>query len=144
MPPSADTSGRSRTPLSDYVLKYMERTQVSANQLAQRCIDPENPSRPIYPQWLKALWEARLDSAPALWRLRALSVGLGAEVTLLKRLAAAQWLELEYEVEEAEIEGAAGTEVIMIPVKAGLPEARRRRILQMAALLAEDDTEDAS
>ncbi len=139
MPPSADRSGRSRTPLSDYVHEYMERTGVSANEFAQRCIDPENPARPVYPQWLKTLRSGRMESAPELWRLRALAVGLGVDLDLLKRLTASQWLELNYDVEEV----PAGRDILMIPVRADLPEARRRRIRKMAELMALDDAEDA-
>mgnify|MGYP000600670648 CR=1 FL=1 len=121
---------RGRTPLSDYVREVFERSQMSKQAFVRACVDPQDPTRSIYIQWMDQLMEGR-GPMPELWRLRALAVGTGADVEELKAMAAAQWL--EYDVEEVH----AGDDVIMIPVK-GVGEATRRRIRQMAELMIEE------
>ncbi|MGW4426083.1 helix-turn-helix domain-containing protein [Streptosporangium sp. NPDC004631] len=132
MPPQQDDQGRdSRTPLSDYVRAAYERSGLSKNAFAQMCVDPQDPTRSIYNQWLDQLMTAR-GPLPEPWRLRALAAGIGVDVEDLKRLAAAQWL--DYKVEEA----YAGDDVIMIPVKGPISEATRLRIRRMVELLVEE------
>ncbi|GIH91993.1 hypothetical protein ACFFMN_33705 [Planobispora siamensis] len=139
-----------RTPLSDHVRTYLERAEsrgVSKNRFVTSCVDPLNPTKQIYGQWLDALLDGR-GPMPELWRLRALAAGMGAdpealkagrsrELEELKRMAAAQWL--EYEVEEIR----HGDDVIILPVRNGLSEAARRRVRRVAeaALAAEEDEE---
>jgi len=123
-----------RTPLSDLVREYLDRTNISKNQFVRSCVDPQHPERSIYIQWLDALVDGR-GPMPELWRLRALAVGLGADLEEVKRMAAIQWL--DYEVEQVQ----AGDEVIMIPVKKPVSEATRRRIRRLAETLLEEDQE---
>lgn len=122
-------------PLSDYVRNAYMRSGLSKIRFVQACVDPLDPTRAIYSQWLDQLMTGR-GPLPEPWRLRALAAGIGVDVEKLKRLAAAQWLELDYEVEEAE--GGSG-DVIMIPVKKRVSEATRRRIRRMAEVMAEED-----
>lgn len=129
-------SGGARTPLSDYVREWWEKASASGmskSAFLSRCVDPQDPSTVLYPQWFDTLLSGR-GPMPELWRLRALAAGMGVEVDLLKRLAAAQWLELE------EFR-APGGDVILIPVRPGLSEAARRRVRRVAeaAVAAELD-----
>lgn len=132
MPPSEMGGQGSRTPLSDYVRDYLAMTKVSKNQFAQGCVDPDDPRRVIYIQWLESLLLGR-GPAPELWRLRALSVGMRADLEELKRMAAAQWL--EYAVEETRTE----SEAILVAVPPGLSEESRRRIRRMAEAMAREE-----
>jgi hypothetical protein len=119
--------------LSDFVAAYIERTQISKNQFVQKCVDPLDPSRVIYIQWLDTILAGR-GPMPELWRLRALAVGMGVDLEELQRRAVAQWL--DYSLEDARPD----PDVIAIPVKPGTSDATRRRIRRMAELLiAEDD-----
>jgi len=142
------TSSRS-TPLSDYVKAYMQREDLSANRLAGRARDPETGQR-ILVQWLINLTNAQLtDKAPEMWRLRALAAGMSTSHTgsldsaryreqldIVKRLTAAQWLDLEV----LDVETSTG-DIVTVSVPPTLsPEARdriRRWAEQMARDLAE-------
>ncbi|MDF5758557.1 hypothetical protein [Spongiactinospora sp. TRM90649] len=122
----------SRTPLSDYVNAYLERTQITRHQLSKRSVDPENPRNVIYPQWLEALQGARAP-APELWRLRALAAGTNTSLDQLKQMAAKQWL--EYDVAEVLSDG----ELLMIAVPRSLSEEKRRRIKRLAEAMAREE-----
>lgn len=133
MPPHTARQGDARTPLSDYVRDYLERTKVSKNQFSLRCVDPEDPQRVIYIQWLDRLLNGS-GPAPELWRLRALAAGMGANLEDLKRMAAIQWL--DYDV--AEIRDSDG--VVMIPVRRPVSEAELQQITRVTrAILGEDE-----
>ena len=143
MPPRPDSAPH--TPLSDYIREYMQREEISANKLAARCKDPETGQR-ILVQWLLNLASARItDRAPELWRLRALAAGLSTtdagldraryreQVEVMKRLTAAQWLQMEV-LEAKDGDGS----VITISVPPDLSPAARERLRQWAEQMARD------
>ncbi len=132
MPPTEKEVKGSRTPLSDYVRDYLTRTRISKSQFVQGCVDPDDPTRAIYIQWLDGLLAGR-GPAPELWRLRALSVGMRASLEELKRMAAAQWL--EYAVEELRV----GEQAILIAIPPGLSDEKRQRIKRLAEAMAREE-----
>ena len=151
MPSRADTGTRSRkTPLSDYVQAHMDAQALSANQLAGRSRDPETGQR-ILVQWLLNLVQDKLtDKAPERWRLRALAAGMATTSSgvieqaafrkhydAAKRLAGAQWLDLD---EVLEVPASDGT-IITVSVPADLPEEKRQKIQTWAEQMARDLSE---
>lgn len=129
MPPHA---GGIATPLSDYVNAFLRRTQMSQNAFVVRCVDPLDRTHVIYNQWMDRLLAGQ-GPMPELWRLRALAAGMGVDLDVVRKMAIAQWLDFEIE----EVKG--DSEVIIVPLKRPVTEARRARIRRMVELLAEED-----
>lgn len=148
MPPRPDTTRGSRnTPLSDYVQAYRDRKSLSNNRLSGWCRDPETGQR-ILVQWLINLVDGQLtDKAPEMWRLRALAAGMSTsdsgslntgeyrdQLEAVKRLTAAQWLEL---TEVLDVETSRG-DVVTVSVPADLSPEAREKIRQWAEGMARD------
>ncbi|MER5622463.1 hypothetical protein ABT061_15610 [Streptosporangium sp. NPDC002544] len=153
MPSQPQQSGEARESLATYVLSYLESRPgrgggpESFRQLELRSRDPQSDGR-LRRQWLIDLTEER-TGRPEEWRLRALAAGMargeaedGTEayedayrrhLTSIRRLAAARWPGLEGEAARVEL---AGGDVIVIPAPAGLDEAGRRLVAEMAAEMA--------
>jgi len=148
MPSRADTGTESRrTPLIDYVQAHIERAGITPNKLVGLARDPETGQR-ILPDWLYKLLDDRLtDKAPERWRLRALAAGMASSESgsvdpaeyrkqhqVVKRLTAAQWLDLD---EVLEVPASDGT-IVTVSVPADLPEEDRERIRKWAEQMARD------
>jgi hypothetical protein len=148
MPPRADMTRSGRhTPLSDYVQAYMDREGLSANKLATRSRDPETGQR-ILVQWLINLKDAQLtDKAPEMWRLRALAAGMSTsddggldrerfreQLEVVKRLTAAQWLEM---TEVLDVETSDGS-IVTVSVPPDLSPEAREKIRAWAEQMARD------
>jgi hypothetical protein len=114
--------------LSDYVRDYMERTGIKNLSLARRSIDPVSGEE-LRPQWIKYLVEDRIPRSPEQWRYRALAAGMGVDVEVIRRLAAAQWIGVE-------LVDAGGGEWITVEMPPGLTEDDRRIVRETAISLA--------
>lgn len=114
--------------LSRYVKDYMDRTGVSNLSLARRSRDPETGEE-LLPQWIKHLVENRVPRSPEPWRYRALAAGMGVEVDLIRRLAAAQWIGVEL------IDTDKG-EWVTVEIPPGLSDSDRQIVIETARSLA--------
>ncbi|WP_326829728.1 hypothetical protein OIE13_06205 [Streptosporangium sp. NBC_01810] len=153
MPSRPESTGEAPGSLASYVVKYLESRpgrgggHESYRQLELRSRDPQGDGK-LRRQWLIDLTEER-TGRPEEWRLRALAAGMargeaedGTEayedsyrrhLTSIRRLAAERWPGLEGEAARVEL---AGGDVIVIPAPAGLDEAGRRLVAEMAAEMA--------
>lgn len=114
--------------LSEFVREYMQRTGVTNLSLARRSVDHET-GQELLPQWVRHLIENRIPRSPELWRYRALATGMGIDVEVIQRLAAAQWIGVEL------VEEAPG-EWVTVEVPVTLTAAERRIVRETAANLA--------
>jgi hypothetical protein len=150
MPPRDINGTTSDHPLSDYVQHYLDRTELSARQLARQSRDPET-GQVLNHTYIGAVAANEVPRAPELWRLRALAAGMRSEGAAegteeyrrrfeeLKRMAAIQWLDLG---DVLRIDTGGGT-WITVNVPARLSERRRQRIIKWAEGMARDlDQED--
>jgi hypothetical protein len=109
---------------------------MNKNQFVQSCVDPEDPTRVIYIQWLDGILKGR-SPIPDLWRLRALAAGMRTDLDTLIVLAVEQWF--HYSITDLRTQG----ETIIIPVKQPISPATRRKIEGFVALLMEEDDDEA-
>ncbi|WP_101784266.1 hypothetical protein [Nonomuraea indica] len=150
MPPRDVNGTISEHPLSDYVQAYLDRTDLSARQLAKRAVDPETGQKLLH-TYVSALAADEVPRVPDMWRLRALAAamaaaGLGLDqgeyrrrLDEIKRLAAVQWLDLG---DVLTVDTGGGTWVT-VSVPATLSERRRQRLIKWAENFARElDEED--
>jgi hypothetical protein len=129
-------------PLSDHVYDYLEshKGEVTLRALEDRCVDPESGQK-INRTYLSELARARTRKIPELWRLRALSAGLGTPLEALQRLTAEQWAGLPAQPEGTQLEVAEG-DFVMVAVPAGLSERDRAKVVRWAENFARELDED--
>ncbi|WP_162794724.1 hypothetical protein [Nonomuraea lactucae] len=150
MPPRDMNGTTSQHPLSDYVQAYLERTELSARQLARQCVDPQTGHRLLH-TYLSALAANEVPRVPDMWRLRALAAGMATDASVrddsdyrrrleeIKKVAAIQWLDLG---DVLRVDTGGGTWVT-VNVPAGLSERRRQRLIKWAEDMARElDQED--
>lgn len=143
MPPRDQNGTTSARPLSDHIRAFMERSDLSARQLARQSLDPET-GQSLNHTYVSALAGGEVPRAPELWRLRALAAGM-AEATdttnegeyrrrfdELKRFAAAEWLDLGDVLQVPTGEGSWVT----VSVPPGLSEEARRDVIKWAEGMA--------
>ncbi|MGW6498515.1 hypothetical protein [Nonomuraea angiospora] len=137
MPTSGETHGNNAPAdhLSKFVRDWLADHDESTRSLADKATDSKSGFT-LQHGWIASLARARVPRAPELWRLRALSAGMGVPVRLLAELAAAQWLGLE--VTEAPVSDAS---TVAVTVPEGLSPAGRERFTRMAEDLARHLTE---
>jgi len=153
MPPQSERTGQAPESLATYVVQYLENRPgrgggpESFRQLELRSQDPQGDGR-LRRQWLIDLTEER-TGRPEEWRLRALAAGMARgeaqdgtqayeeiyrrRLGEIRRLAAERWPGLEAPAARVELDGG---DVIVIPAPAGLDEAGRRLVAEMAAEMA--------
>lgn len=119
--------------LSEYLRASVASLGVSWHELSRRSVDPET-ERFLRVQYLIDLSRGRVTIPPEPWRLRALAVGLGADLERLKRLTARQWVR----VMDVPL---GGDEHVIVNVPADLSEADRQRVVKWAQELAKDLSE---
>lgn len=154
MVPRTDPPGNaeSKAPLSSYVGAFLAREGLSARQFALRGVDPEGNGNRLLVQWVIHLIDDQLSrKAPEMWRLRALAAAMAfrpdsgvdrgrynQELQVIKRLTAAQWLEMT----ALEVEAGDGS-IVTISVPPDLSEEKRQQIRewaeQMARMLSADE-----
>lgn len=136
MPPR-DTSTTSDQPLSDYVKAFMDSSELSARQFADRCRDPES-GRFLNHTYVGSLRQNRVPRAPELWRLKALAAGTGGNLDELKRMAAIQWLDLG---DVLRVDAGGGT-FVTVTVPEDMSERRRQKLIRWAEAMAREDVAD--
>lgn len=125
MPP---TEPQARHPFSNHLAEYLTRSELTLRGLEDRCIDPATGNQ-LNRTWLSSAAAGKTKKSPELWRLRALSAGIGTPVETLQRLAAEQWLSVQPEA--AQVPMGDGDWVI-VPVPPGMSEARRAKFVRWA------------
>lgn len=143
---SPQSDNQRHASLSTYVQAYLERESVSARQFAARGVDPAGDGNRLLVQWVIHLIDNQLSrKAPELWRLRALAAAMATnpdtgldreryrrELEVIKRLVAAQWLEMN---EVLEVEVADGS-IVTVSVPPDLSDAKRQQIRDWAEQMA--------
>lgn len=138
-----DTTGTDepKAPLSGYVRAFLAREGLSARQFALRGVDPEGDGNRLLVQWVIHLLDDQLSrKAPELWRLRALAAAMAfrpdtgmdrgrynQELNVIKKLTAAQWLEMTV----LEVETIDGS-IVTISVPPDLSDEKRQQIREFA------------
>lgn len=118
------------TALTSYVKAYLEKTGESERGLARRARDPETGIG-VSHGWIGDIVDGSMDRAPDLRRLRALAAGMGVDVGVLTRLAAAQWLGIPVE----EVQTPEG-DVVIVTVPPGLSQEERKKFRRMVEEMA--------
>lgn len=142
-----DTIGNDepRAPLSSYVRAFLAREGLSARQFALRGVDPEGDGNRLLVQWVIHLLDDQLSrKAPEMWRLRALAAAMAfrpntemdhrrysQELNVIKKLTAAQWLEMT----ALEMETGDGS-IVTITVPPDLSDEKRQQIREFAEQMA--------
>jgi len=126
MPPAVDAP----RPLSDHLAEYLKREKTSLRALEDRCVDPETGNH-LNRTWVSSLAAGKVRKWPEMWRLRALSAGIGTPAETLRRLAAEQWLQVSPEVAQVPV-GDDDWVILPVRVSASLDEAGRAKVIRWA------------
>lgn len=130
-PPQSGGTPGSTKPLSELVKAHLDGPpKLSLRDFAEKCHDHQS-DRSLVHSWIDQLAHGRMARAPELWRLRALSAGMGVPAQRLAELAAVQWLG----VEVAEVAAGEGSWVA-VTVPDGLTPEARARFIRMAEDMA--------
>ncbi|MFI6534149.1 hypothetical protein ACIBHY_16940 [Nonomuraea sp. NPDC050547] len=145
MPPRDINGTTSEYPFTTYIQQYLERTDLSARALARQSADPETGQK-LNHTYVSALAANDVPKAPELWRLRSLAAAMSKtgealsegeyrrRYEELKRLAAAQWLDLG---EVLQVQTGSGSWVT-VNVPPGLSEAGRQDVIRWAESMAKN------